>query len=195
LVILDACRNDPTDQTKGAEAAATSQAMTREINDAVRSDAESGNAARPTVKAQAILNSCWEGQVAFEYPPEKHSWFYFNLKTCLGEDPRGECDVMKLGEKVRQQMLDTAWRALPAGSEQTPHLTSIGRPLRLAMVPLRIEPKPQAVESDPTKVVVKEVTVAPIRVESERIEKEQVVVGGLPPIPTDILELEGELEL
>ena len=47
---------------------------------------------------------------------------------------------------------------------------------------------------DPTQVVVKEVRVPSFRVEVEQVRKPQVVLPGLPPIPDDILTLEGKLE-
>ena len=65
--------------------------------------------------------------------------------------------------------------------------------LRLHMRPLTPVVLPIPANADPAKVQIKQISVTPLEVEVERIQTPQVAMPGLPPIPGDILELEGLL--
>ncbi len=194
LVILDACRNEPSALGRGAATAGMDAVMTRDIvtlaQDVVRED--QGEKRLP--RARAVLSACGQGQVSYEYPKGRQGWFCHNLLGVLREHPGGEMEVNELSERVRRRMEDSAWRELREAAGQEPYLEFQGRPLRLRMRPLspglqRFAPSPD----DPAQVQVKEITVAPLDVKVERVGAAQVAVAGLPPIPGDILELEGVL--
>jgi hypothetical protein len=91
-------------------------------------------------------------------------------------------------------MKNLAWQELQQAGEQEPYLQFQGRqPLRLRMRPLRRRVLPIPTSGDPYDVEIKPISVAPLEIRIERIHTPQVEMPGLPPLASDILELEGLL--
>jgi hypothetical protein len=191
LWVLDACRNQPTTQSRDTGSTCLSAPMARDIVALAREGTTSPGA--EVLRTLAILNACWEGQVSYEYPPGKHSWFCHNLLTCLQEHAPEELDVTELADWVGQRMVNNAWRDLPDAVRQMPYVVVEGRPVRLRMRPLPLPTLFSPESPEPAKVAIKEISVAPLEVQVEHIQTPQVSTPGLPPIPGDILELEGLL--
>lgn len=133
LVILDACRNEPTALERGTGGGRLDGAMARDILSLGRDDRRraSGSGTEPT--ARATLSACWEGQASYEYPDGGHGWFCHHLLHCLGEPSSVEVEVTALCERIAQRMAKTAWRLLPEAEGQRPHVVLEGRPFRLRL--------------------------------------------------------------
>jgi chaperonin GroEL len=131
LLILDACRNEPTTLTRDTGSSFFDAAMARDIAAVVRGNG--GDQARPdhTAQARAILSACWQGQVSYEYRSGGQSWFCHNLLETLRGHANDEIEITGLTELVRQRMLTNAWRELPQAKCQEPYLVLEGRSLRL----------------------------------------------------------------
>jgi uncharacterized caspase-like protein len=125
LLILDACRNNPTTLGRTTGAACLDTAMARDIATLARAPSAG---AGPHLPARAILSACWEGQVSYEYPAQSHGWFSYNLLESLRNHSSELLDVSEMAEQVRQRMRDRAWRELPEADGQEPHVVS--RPAR-----------------------------------------------------------------
>ncbi|MCC5828730.1 MAG: caspase family protein [Phycisphaeraceae bacterium] len=119
VLILDACRVAPVTNTRSIDSEAMSSDMTRDIGAVIR---PSGPTATETRRASAILCSCWEGQVAYEYTQAGHGWFCHNLLEELDQTTGPELSLANLYDRVRQRMQASAWRLLPSASKQSPHL-------------------------------------------------------------------------
>ncbi len=124
LLILDACRNVSVAGTRsGADNEMPAQ-MSRDIQSVASSAGAS--ATSPQTIAKAVICSCWEGQVAYEYPQGKHGWFCHNLLKELegaGEEPLSIAD---LHSGVKNRMQETCWNLLPEAQSQMPHLEIAG---------------------------------------------------------------------
>ncbi len=119
VLILDACRDAPVKGTRSVGSEAMSGEMTRDIGAVIR---PSGPSATKTRRSSAILCSCWEGQVAHEYAQSGHGWFCHNLLEELGQAANPELSLSDLHARIRDRMQQSAWRLLPAASDQSPHL-------------------------------------------------------------------------
>lgn len=193
LLILDACRNEPRGQARGSADAKWDAAMTRDIQ-ALAAPVSSPQASPGSSRhGRAILSACWEGSVAFEFPAKRHSWFCHHVLETLRQIPQGSVEfspqwVEQLGRRMRK----SAPLLLPEATAQQPHLILAGSPIRLEFAP---RPGPVIPTGpDPAQVVVQEAGIAPLQVEVATFATEQVAAPGLPPIPGDILELEGRVQ-
>ena len=130
LLILDACRNNPTTLSRSTDATCLDTAMARDIATLARAPSFGES---PCLPARATLSACWEGQVSYEYPARSHGWFSYNFLESLRNHPSEVLDVSEIVEQVRQRMLDRAWRELPEAGRQTPHIVIEGRPVRLRL--------------------------------------------------------------
>ena len=119
VLILDACRDAPVKGTRSVGAQAMSDDMTRDIGAVIRPSNGPGVRNR---RASAILCSCWEGQVAHEYAQSSHGWFCHNLLEELSQATDRELSLSDLHGRIRDRMQKSAWRLLPAASDQTPHI-------------------------------------------------------------------------
>ncbi|MFW6106580.1 MAG: caspase family protein, partial [bacterium] len=119
VLILDACRDAPRSGTRSVGAGGMSKDMTRDIGAVVEASPETERRNR---RATAVLCSCWEGQVAHEYPGAAHGWFCYNLLEELGNSTQAEVSLSQLYRRTRRRMQQSAWRLLPAASDQAPHL-------------------------------------------------------------------------
>jgi formylglycine-generating enzyme required for sulfatase activity len=131
LLILDACRNEPTTLTRGTASTCFDVAMARDIAALVRE--EGGSVREDTARTRAILSACWQGQVSYEYQPGGQSWFCHNLLETLRTHVDDEIEITRLTELVRERMRANAWRELPPAKSQEPYLVLEGRSLRLRM--------------------------------------------------------------
>jgi len=131
LLILDACRNEPTTLARGGASACLDQAMARDIVTLARED-RPGTGPR-MLEARAILSACWEGQVSYEYAAGGQSWFCYNLLKSIQDYEEEEINVADLTERMRARMRETAWRYLPEAASQEPHVVIEGRPVRLCL--------------------------------------------------------------
>ena len=131
LLILDACRNNPTTLDRSTGAAYLDTAMARDIATLAR--APSADRTGSCLPARAILSACWEGQVSYEYPAQSHGWFSYNLLESLRNHPSELLDVSEFAEQVRHRMRGRAWRDLPQADGQEPHVVIEGRPVRLRL--------------------------------------------------------------
>jgi hypothetical protein len=187
IIILDACRNAVTAHSRGAPVSMGST-MTRDIS-ALAGLTASAASAGPS---RAVISSCWEGQVSFEYEKAEQGWFCFNFLECLRRHPGPMTSVASLVEQVGACMIEKAWRLFPEAAMQRPHLALYGESMALSLVPLAATAKPVA--EDPAQVTIVEPEVSPIRVDVEHISVGQLVSGKIPPMPLEILEMEGEFE-
>jgi serine/threonine-protein kinase len=119
VVILDACRDAPVKGTRSVGGTAVSADMTRDIGAVIRSEQ---NNQTGITRAKAILCSCWEGQVAYEYPQGGHGWFCHNLLVELDVAGSPTISLADLHSRVKQRMKESAWRLLPSAKDQLPHL-------------------------------------------------------------------------
>lgn len=133
LWILDACRNEPGALGRDIGSGGLDATMARDVVALVRHDRPAEGEQRH--RSRAVLSACWEGQRSFEYPRGGQSWFAYNLLECLRETPRGDVDVVKLAEQVKDRMRVNAWRYLPEAAQQEPHLTTDGSSIRLCLSP------------------------------------------------------------
>ena len=134
ILILDACRNEPTTLSRSAGSASLNEAMARDIVALARPEAGAGRGS--SFASRAILSACWQGQVSYEFPQGHQGWFCYNLLQCLREHPEAEIEIGALTELVRHRMKENAWRELPEAESQEPHIIVEGRPVRLHMTPL-----------------------------------------------------------
>jgi hypothetical protein len=119
VVILDACRDSPVKGTRSVGGDSMSGDMTRDIGTVIRP----ASSAQPGItRAKAILCSCWEGQVAYEYPQGGHGWFCHNLLAELDAAASQTVSLADLHGRVKQRMKESAWRLLPSAKDQSPHL-------------------------------------------------------------------------
>ena len=151
LLILDACRNEPTTFSRDTASACLGEAMARDIVTLAR---EAGPAAASCARqARAILSACWEGQVSYEYLGGGQSWFCHNLLACVKEHARDDLDVGDLAQRLRERMQETAWRDFPEAAAQEPHVVVEGRPVRLHLsVPSRPMPSQPSPRAEPRVV-------------------------------------------
>jgi len=119
VLILDACRDAPLKGIRSVGAQIMSGDMTRDIGAVIRPSCSAG--ARD-VRASAVLCSCWEGQVAHEYAQAGHGWFCYNLLAELEEAVEKELSLSELHRRIKKRMRESAWRLLPAATNQVPHL-------------------------------------------------------------------------
>jgi len=119
VLILDACRDAPVKGTRSLGSEAMSREMTRDIGAVIRASSPS---APKNHRASAILCSCWEGQVAHEYVQSGHGWFCHNLLEELGQACDPQLSLSDLHARIKDRMQKSAWRLLPAASDQAPHL-------------------------------------------------------------------------
>jgi TPR repeat protein len=194
LLILDACRNEPSPIARATASAGMDAVMARDIKALAQSAVREDRREERPLRARAILSACSQGQASYEYAKGRQGWFCHNLLGVLRDHPGRDIEVVELSERVRQRMKHRAWQELPPAAEQEPYLEFQGRrPLRLRMRPRLPSTLPSAAIADPPKVQIKEISVAPLEVAIERVAVPQVAIPGLPPIPGDILELEGLL--
>lgn len=134
LLILDACRNDPHNLERGVDANTTDGSiMARDIA-VIAKDMQKRN-----LRKFAIITASREGQVSFEYPDGKHSWFCFNLLECLKEEPGPMVDILTLNEKIIDRMKQRAWKELPIAVSQFPDIIIMGGRLTLNLAKARTE--------------------------------------------------------
>ena len=133
LLILDACRNDPHNLERGAGSNRTDgTVMARDIA-VIAKDGQKNN-----LRKFAIITASGEGQVSYEYPNGKHSWFCYHLLECLKNEPGPLVDMLALNEKITQRMQERAWKELPTAGAQLPHITIEGGRFTL---PIETNPK------------------------------------------------------
>ena len=187
LLILDACRNEPVTGRRQVGGEKCDNVMSRDLEEL----AEGVKAGARGMKGRTILSGCWDQQVSYEYAAGKQGWFCENLMKVFREEAGGELRITNdWVAGVGKRMLERAWKDLPDAKYQTPHAIIKGEPVRLKLKPL----VGRMIDlSQPEKVVVKDVEIARIDMKVERIAQAQVELEGLPPIPVEILELEGEL--
>lgn len=186
LLILDACRSDPNLHARG-DAATVTETFTRDIVFLARAD-EPATEGRVPERGRAVLSSCWHGQLAYEFPAAKQSWFMKHLLDALHAHPGGELAFThEFVATVTQRMQEAAWKDLPEAAKQEPHLEVSGHPVRLGLAPLQTLTD----LAEPSRVKIKEPVIAPFTVQVERVAQPQVRIAGIPDIPADILELEG----
>jgi len=132
LIILEACRNAPRPLSRATGSLRWSEAMSRDILELVR---DPSAAASPTARrARAILSSCWEGQLSYEYPQEKRGWFCHNLLEFLREQPQGVVQFTQhLAEDLGKRMNQNALIHYRAALDQRPHLETDGGPVHLRL--------------------------------------------------------------
>ena len=182
LLILDACRNNPR-PARGSSLIAFDSSMTKDLR-GLASEAAGTTGGRA---GRTVISACWEGQVSYEFPAQRHGWFSWHLLESIRAHRSGPLPITPDWVKqVAQRMKSAAPLQLPDAAEQEPHPLIEGDPILLPIRVRRVE--------DPAQVQVKEVAIQPLTVEVERVAKEQVELEGLPPIPGDILELEGLLD-
>lgn len=123
VVVLDACRNSPAGGTRSLGDRSMSKGMTRDVGAVIQpaTVTESG-----ITGAKAILCSCWEGQVAYEFPESGHGWFCHNLIAELDAISEPTLSLADLHTSVKTRMQQDAWRLLPRARDQTPHLVIDG---------------------------------------------------------------------
>lgn len=119
VLILDACRDAPAKGTRSLAMQAMSDSMTRDISAVIQRDKEHDS---PIYRSSAILCSCWEGQVAHEYPLSGHGWFCHNLLEELRQAADNRISIAELHHRVKERMEQSAWRLLPSARGQSPHL-------------------------------------------------------------------------
>src|SRR5262249_53594875 len=83
IIILDACRNEARNLTRGLMDIPLNRSVSRELEALVSDIPKSAVAGNAGAKARAIISSCWEGQFSYEYPQSGHSWFCHHLLMCL----------------------------------------------------------------------------------------------------------------
>jgi hypothetical protein len=194
LLILDACRNEPLAHARGTTTSCMDAVMARDIIALAQKGTDSNRREECPLRARAILSACNEGQASYEYPKGRQGWFSHNLLSVLREHAGEDIDISELSARVGKRMKNRAWQELQQAGDQEPYLQFQGRqPLRLRMRPLSPAVLPIASSADPARVEIKEISVAPLEVEIERIHTAQVTIPGVPPIPGEILELEGVL--
>lgn len=119
VLILDACRDAPVKGTRSVIAEGMAEGMARDIGAVVQAGS---TAARENRRATAVLCSCWEGQIAHEYPEAAHGWFCYNLLEELENVVKAELPLSELHRRINRRMQQSAWRLLPAATDQAPHL-------------------------------------------------------------------------
>ena len=153
LLILDACRNDPHNLERGAGSNRTDGTMMARNIAVIAKDMQKRN-----LRKFAIITASGEGQVSYEYPKGKHSWFCYNLLECLKKEQGPLVDILTLNKKISERMRESAWKELPIAESQVPDIIIKGGNLTL---PLRIY---QTVRDEK---VVREKTVLEIHVEGK----------------------------
>ncbi len=123
VLILDACREASAKGTRSIGAQAMSGNMTRDIGAVIRPTLEPD---MKSLRAKAILCSCWEGQVAHEYMDAGHGWFCHNLLAELDSTADNAVSMADLHTRIKERMREDAWRLLPVASKQVPHLVVEG---------------------------------------------------------------------
>ncbi len=150
IIILDACRNEFGKSSRGLTESRATPQMTRDIQALAKS---AGGEAKSRPVRRAILSSCAEGQVSYEYRRASHSWFCHNLLEYLQEKGTQFIDLVELTEEVGRRMQKNAWLHLPEAAQQTPQLVVEGTRVFFAgwdgdLLP-RSKPATRAVESPP----------------------------------------------
>jgi pSer/pThr/pTyr-binding forkhead associated (FHA) protein len=121
LLILDACRNDPHNLERGVNANKTDGSIMARNIAIIAKDMH-----KRSLRKFAIITASKEGQVSYEYPEGKHSWFCFNLLECLKEEPGPMVDILTLNEKIIDRMQQRAWKEFPGAQSQFPDIFIYG---------------------------------------------------------------------
>jgi len=122
LIMLDACRNDPTQGTRSLDADDDGVVVTRDI---VLTDTPSSAPVEVPVQ-RAWISACQQGQKSHEHAKSGNSWFCHSLLNVLDQTPDGVMSVGSMVDRISGWMQQNAWSELAQASEQRPQLIEEG---------------------------------------------------------------------
>lgn len=124
LVILDACRNDPTTGSRSLDDNGCDDVVTRDIVALAKPEKRAASAAPVR---RSVLSACWTGGRSHEYRDKQHSWFCYHLLEAIKNHAGTELALTRdWVDSMATRMTHAAWQVLPRAAGQLPHLVIDG---------------------------------------------------------------------